>query len=92
MKKKFKHLIIIGHPDKKSFCYNGIFKTIIKQLKESNENYKTIDLYEDKLHRNRTELIKAINDSKKLYTQNWQKQLEMEFDIDSTYEEIEGND
>ena len=50
MKKKFKHLIIIGHPDKKSFCYNGIFKTIIKQFKESNENYKTIDLYGDKLH------------------------------------------
>lgn len=62
MKKKFKHLIIIGHPDKKSFCYNGIFKTIIKQLKESNENYKTIDLYEDKLHRNRTELIKSYQD------------------------------
>lgn len=49
MKKKFKHLIIIGHPDKKSFCYNGIFKTIIKLFKESNENYKTIDLYGDKL-------------------------------------------
>ena len=43
-------------------------------------------------NKNRTELKKAINDSKKLYTQNWQKQLEMEFDIDSTYEEIEGND
>ena len=23
-----KNLIIIGHPDKQSFCYNGIFKTI----------------------------------------------------------------
>ena len=43
-------------------------------------------------NKNRTELKRAINDSKKLYTQNWQKQLEMEFDIDSTYEEIEGND
>ena len=59
MKKKFKHLVIIGHPDKKSFCYNGIFKTIVKKLKEYNENYQIIDLYEDKLHRNRTELIKS---------------------------------
>ena len=62
MKKKFKHLIIIGHPDKKSFCYNGIFKTIIKQFKESNENYKTIDLYGDKLHNDRDDLIKAYQD------------------------------
>ena len=62
MKKKFKHLIIIGHPDQKSFCYNGIFKTIIKKFKKYNENYKTIDLYEDKLHRNRTELIKSYQD------------------------------
>ena len=30
MKKKFKHLIVIGHPDHKSFCYNGIYKTIVK--------------------------------------------------------------
>ena len=62
MRKKFKHLVIIGHPDQKSFCYNGIFKTIIKKFKKYNENYKTIDLYEDKLHRNRIELIKSYQD------------------------------
>ena len=31
-----KNLIIIGHPDKKSFCYNGIMKTIQQTLKENN--------------------------------------------------------
>ena len=62
MSKKYKHLIIIGHPDKKSFCYNGIFKTIVKKLKDYKQTYKTIDLYEDKLHRNRTELIKEYQD------------------------------
>ena len=35
-KKKFKHLVVIGHPDKKSFCYNGIFKTITKELEDNN--------------------------------------------------------
>ena len=58
MKKKFKHLIIIGHPDQKSFCYNGIFKTIIRQMRKYKENYKVIDLYEDKLHNDRGDLIK----------------------------------
>ena len=38
------------------------FKTIIKQFKESNENYKTIDLYGDKLHNDRDDLIKAYQD------------------------------
>ena len=57
-KKKFKHLIIIGHPDQKSFCYNGIFKTIMRQMRKHKENYKVIDLYEDKLHNDRSDLIK----------------------------------
>ena len=57
-KKKFKHLIIIGHPDQKSFCYNGIFKTIVRQMRKYKENYKVIDLYEDKLHNDRGDLIK----------------------------------
>ncbi len=54
-----KHLVVIGHPDQKSFCYNGIFKTIIRQLKKYKEKYEVIDLYDDKLHRDRTELIKG---------------------------------
>ena len=57
-KKKFKHLIVIGHPDQKSFCYNGIFKTIVRQMRKHKENYKIIDLYEDKLHNDRNDLIK----------------------------------
>ncbi len=52
-----KHLVIIGHPDHKSFCYNGIFKTIVRQLRKHKQNYKVIDLYEDKLHNNREDLI-----------------------------------
>ena len=47
-KKKFKHLIVIGHPNQKSFCYNGIFRTIVRQMRKHKENYKVIDLYEDK--------------------------------------------
>ena len=57
-KKTFKHLIVIGHPDHKSFCYNGIYKTIVRQMRKHKENYKVIDLYEDKLHNDRNDLIK----------------------------------
>lgn len=42
------NLIVIGHPDKKSFCYNGIMKTIIETLKKNNQTYELIDLYADK--------------------------------------------
>jgi len=35
VKKKFKHLIVIGHPNEKSFCYNGILKPL-------KENYKSM--------------------------------------------------
>ena len=56
--KNKKNLIVIGHPDHKSFCYNGIFKTIINELDSGGETYKIIDVYEDKLHRNKEELIK----------------------------------
>ena len=67
MKKNFKHLIVIGHPDEKSFCYNGIFKTIKRELQKHDENYKIIDLYRDNFHSSvRKELIK---DYKKLV--NW---------------------
>ena len=44
MKKKFKHLIVIGHPDHKSFCYNGIFKTIVDEVDKKSEDFKIIDL------------------------------------------------
>ena len=62
MKKKFKHLIVIGHPDHKSFCYNGIYKTIVRQMRKHKEDYKVIDLYVDKLHNERNDLIKEYQD------------------------------
>jgi len=65
MKKGTKHLVVIGHPDKKSFCHNGIFKTIIRQMRKYKSNYKIIDLYEDKLHRDRKDLVEKY---KKLVT------------------------
>ena len=62
MKRERKHLIIIGHPDQKSFCYNGIYKTIIRQMNKYKSDYRVIDLYEDKLHRDKVELIKSYKD------------------------------
>ena len=59
---KNKYLIIIGHPNKKSFCYNGIFKTILREMKKHTQQYEVIDLYEDKLHRDKDELIQSYKD------------------------------
>jgi putative NADPH-quinone reductase len=44
------NLLIIAHPDKRSFCYNGIFKTIHNTLTTHNEHVDIIDLYEDKFN------------------------------------------
>ena len=55
------NLIIIGHPNKESFCYNGIFKTIYDTLLEKNENVEVIDLYRDDFTR---ENLKLINNYK----------------------------
>lgn len=41
------NLIIIAHPDKKSFCHDGIFKTIERTLKQNMEELQYIDLYEE---------------------------------------------
>ena len=60
------NLVIIGHPDKNSFCHNGIFKTISKILNDHpNQKIETIDLYEDKLHRDKKELVEKA--AMKLY-------------------------
>ena len=56
-KKKFKHLIVIGHPDQKSFCYNGILKTIFNEINKSGQELEVIDLYRDSFSRPRTKLI-----------------------------------
>ena len=52
-----KYLIVIGHPDKKSFCWNGIYTTMIRQMRKHKINYRTIDLYSDSFARPRTKLI-----------------------------------
>lgn len=57
-----KNLIIIGHPDTNSFCYNGIFKTVKNELNTENQETKTIDLYRDSFTRPRTNLIKNYQD------------------------------
>ena len=52
-----KNLIIVGHPYKKSFCYNGIFKTIFNEITKSGQELEVIDLYRDSFSRPRTKLI-----------------------------------
>jgi len=51
------NLIIIAHPNKNSFCYNGIFKTIQHTSEEHNESVRTLDLYSDDFSRLRTSLV-----------------------------------
>jgi len=60
-----KHLIVVGHPDTDSFCYNGIYKTIKEQLESNGEEYIAIDLYRDSFKRPRTDVIESY---KKLVT------------------------
>ena len=60
-----RNLVIIGHPDKKSFCYNGIFKTIVQEINNSNQEIEIIDLYRDSFTRPRNKLIEKY---KKLIT------------------------
>lgn len=64
-KERMQNLIIIAHPDEKSFCYNGIFKTIKKTLLEEKgylNEIEVIDLYRDKFSRPRTELIEKYKE------------------------------
>lgn len=55
-----KNLIVIGHPDKESFCYNGILQTIVEELKSNKESYTIIDLYQDKFSPSRWDKNKKI--------------------------------
>ena len=55
-----KSLIVIGHPEENSFCYNGIFKTILKELKENSNEVEVIDLYRCSFTRPRNELIDSF--------------------------------
>ena len=51
------YLIIIGHPDTNSFCYNGIFKTIENEMVIKKKNFRVIDLYRDDFTRPRKKII-----------------------------------
>tara|TARA_B100000886_G_scaffold2208_1_gene1456 strand:+ start:188 stop:796 length:609 start_codon:yes stop_codon:yes gene_type:complete len=53
-----KNLIVIGHPDKQSFCYNGIFKKVRSEIELRKEELEVIDLYRDSFLRPRKKLIK----------------------------------
>ena len=52
-----KNLIVIGHPDQNSFCYNGIFSTIKSEIVASGQELEIIDLYRDSFTRPRTDVI-----------------------------------
>ncbi len=57
-----KNLIIVGHPNTESFCYDGIFNTVKNELSKNKEEIKIIDLYRDSFTRPRTKLIKKYQD------------------------------
>ncbi len=57
-----KNLIIIGHPNTESFCYDGIFKTVKNELSKNKEEIEIIDLYRESFTRPRTKLIKKYQD------------------------------
>ena len=66
-----KNLIVIGHTNEKSFCYNGIMKTIKRELQKHDEKIEIIDLYRDNFHSShRKDLIKRY---KKLVT--WSERI-----------------
>tara|TARA_A100001037_G_scaffold104529_1_gene95029 strand:+ start:3621 stop:4205 length:585 start_codon:yes stop_codon:yes gene_type:complete len=57
------NLVIVGHPDKQSFCHNGIYKTIKTTFNDfETQKVKYIDLYDDKFHRNRNDLIDSYKE------------------------------
>ena len=64
-KERMQNLIVIGHPDEGSFCYNGIYRTLKKTLLDTpgylNE-VECIELYSDSFARPRTDLIKKYKE------------------------------
>ena len=66
-----KNLIIIGHPNVESFCYDGIFKTINNELSKNKEEIEVIDLYRDDFIRPRKALTekyqKLVTWSERMY-------------------------
>lgn len=58
-----KNLIIIAHPNRESFCYDGIFQTIKSTLLDNNESVKILDLYNDNFTRPRTDLVQSYKEA-----------------------------
>tara|TARA_B100000900_G_C20579422_1_gene716813 strand:+ start:1313 stop:1882 length:570 start_codon:yes stop_codon:yes gene_type:complete len=54
-------LIIIAHPDKKSFCYNGIYREVRRNL-EPYAEVKVADLYNESYLRPRDELMEKYKE------------------------------
>ena len=59
---QMKNLVVIGHPDKNSFCYSGIFKTICDEISSKKEELEIIDLYRDVFTRPRDKVIKKYKE------------------------------
>ena len=43
------NLIIVAHPNKESFCFNGIANTVKKELEDNRESVYLVDLYRENL-------------------------------------------
>lgn len=56
------NLVIVGHPDKNSFCHSGIFKVITDKIRESGENLEIIDLYHENFSNSKKSLIKKYQE------------------------------
>ena len=69
-----KNLIIIAHPNKNSFCYNGIMKTIRETLKKNKEDIYVLDLYGENITLEfRKEKIKEYKERKRYFTGGFSK-------------------
>lgn len=57
-----KNLIVVGHPDENSFCYSGIFKTVLDNLRVDGQDVIVIDLYRDNFERPRTDIVEKYKE------------------------------
>jgi NAD(P)H dehydrogenase (quinone) len=59
-----KNLLVVGHPNKESFCYNGIAKTIKETLYQNGEEVYMIDLYSEnkafEFHKDKVKEYKSL--------------------------------
>jgi len=58
-----KNLIVIAHPDENSFCYNGVFQTVLDNLSVDGEDVIVADLYRDNFEQPRTDIIKTYKEN-----------------------------